>query len=870
VAAPGLESRAAELSFLDDLKSYAVATPDAAALIEPNGTRLTFAGLHTRIEAIGRAVTCSGIGRNDVAALVLPDGVDLIATFLGVASVAGCAVLNPALQPAEIESALADFEARAVIVEHKLSSPAGDVARRLGMSVLDVTSPTPGTAPAAEPASGSQVALLLQTSATTGKARIVPLTHSNLRAQAASTRGILGLTPADRFLSMMPLFHLQGLLSSVAQLSSGGSVICTAGFDANAFLTWLEEYRPTWYTAGPTLHHAILPLLDSHPEILERSPLRFVRSIGAPLAHALMEQLERTLHAPVLEGYGLTEAGAITSNTSNRRKAGSAGRSTGPEIGIMGATGEVLGPDCDGEIVVRGPAVIGSYRNNPEANRTAFHDGWLRTGDLGRLDADGFLFVTGRIKEIINRGGEKILPGEVEGALMAHPAVAEAVAFGVPHPTLGEDVMAAVVLRPDVPVSEGALRHFASERIAGFKLPRRIIFLTAIPKGATGKPARAALVQQLEAEDSVQETRGPATEVEKSLATTWQRILKIESVDIRDDFFQLGGDSLALTLMMAEVEREFGSEDRAEFLSSPTIETLAHIVARTPEKRSQRSSFLTLNPDGSRTPFFCIPGGDENPYYLLDLAKGLGADQPVFIVRDPRPIQDRGVYTLEEHAAHLCAAIRSKLPEGPYSLGGHCYGGVLAFEVARQLVAAGKEVSILVLFEVPTPGYPKVVRHWKNYLKQSAALVSSLRRGPRDVVLAQVRSHAELLTNLFRKKARSLVNRALVSAGMRAVMEPAGQISLRNVRAGRAYVPRKLNCDVVHFLAAEERHDTLILDDPRLGWGELTGSGFSTRKVPGIADGIFKPPYVKELASQLRSCLDLADSRPKSSGVLQP
>jgi hypothetical protein len=169
------------------------------------------------------------------------------------------------------------------------------------------------------------------------------------------------------------------------------------------------------------------------------------------------------------------------------------------------------------------------------------------------------------------------------------------------------------------------------------------------------------------------------------------------------------------------------------------------------------------------------------------------------------------------------------------------------------------------LFEVPTPGYPKVVRHWKDYLKQSAGLISSLRRESSDVVLTQVRSHAEVLTNLFRKKARSFAHRALATAGMQGLMEPVGQIPLHNIRAGRAYAPGTLNCEVVHFLAADERHDTVILDDPRLGWGELVMGGFSTRKVPGIADGIFKPPYVKELASQLRSCLDLASAPTRSA-----
>ena len=859
MAAPSFKSLAGEGGFLKELRLRAAVTPDAVALVEPRRESLTFAGLHHRIQPVAHAVAAAGMTREDVVALVLPDGAGLITSFLGVASVAGCAIVNPALRQAEIESALTDLEARAVIVDPALSSPAADVARKLGITLLNVS---PGVADSESslpvPADG-QVALLLHTSATTGKARIVPLTHSNLCAMAANTRGILNLTGTDRFLSMMPLFHLQGLLSSLAQMLAGGSVICTAGFDATAFLSWLEQYRPTWYTAGPALHHAILPLIASQPDLLERSPLRFVRSIGAPLPPALMEEIEHTLHVPVLEGYGMTEAGAITSNAPppNRRKPGSAGRSTGSEIGIMSETGQLLPPESAGEIVVRGAAVMHSYRNNPEANRSAFRNGWFLTGDLGRLDADGFLFVAGRIKEIINRGGEKILPGEIEDLLMAHPAVAEAAVFGVAHATLGEDVVAAVVLWPAMAANEPELRRFAAERIADFKVPRRIIFLDAIPKGATGKLARASLAAHVQAElTAVPDPPGAVTEVEQRLAGIWQRILKIERAGIRDDFFQLGGDSLALTLLMAEVEMDFGPEDRAEFLSSPTIETLARMMTRSPVRPSEKSPLVALQPRGSRIPFFCIPGADENPYYFLDLSKGLGQDQPFFIVRDSRPLGDRGVYSVEEHAARFCAAIRSLRPEGPYLLGGHCYGGIVAFEIARQLVAGGQDVGLLALFEVPTPGYPKVVRHWKRYVRHSATLFSTLVDRKSHVDFSQVRSHLGVWRKLFRRKRQALTRRALVSAGMQAVVEPIERVEFRNERAGRAYAPGKLNCKVVHFLAADEPHSTVILDDPRLGWRDVTGPGFSVRKVPGRADAIFKPPNVSELASQLHALLD--------------
>ena len=840
-------------NFLEELRCLAAAVPQAVALVEPNGDKLTFAALQNRINAIAHGVTQAGIARTDVVALILPDGVRLMTNFLGVAAAAGCAVINPALRRAEMVTVLSDLEARAIIVDPAAAGAAEDLASELRISILNLASCA--EAPPPEAPADSDVALLLHTSATTGRARIVPLTHSNLHAMAANTRGILSLSSDDRFLSMMPLFHLQGLLSSLATILAGGTAICTAGFDVAAFLSWVDEYRPTWYTAGPTLHHAILPLIESHPEILDRAPLRFVRSIGAPLSQALLELLEHTLRAPVLEGYGMTEAGAITSNAPDCRRRGSAGRTTGSQVAIMSDAGDFLPPGLDGEIVVRGPAVMSSYRSHPEANRLAFRAGWFRTGDLGRLDADGFLFVTGRIKDIINRGGEKILPGEIEEVLAAHPAVVEAVAFGVAHPTLGEDVAAAVVLRAGSHVDESEVRRFAGERIADFKLPRRIFFLETIPKGATGKASRADLTARFKLE--IDATRmAPDTDAGQRLARIWQRILKSDNIGVRDNFFELGGDSLALTLMMAEADIDLSPQDRAEFLASPTIETLERIETRLPARRSETAATVALQPEGSRVPFFCIPGAGENSYHFTDLSRELGKDQPFIVVRDPRPLAQRGVYTVEQHAELFWEAIRRVRPSGPYVLGGYCYGGIVAFEIARRLLAAGQDVRMVVLFEVPTPGYPKVVRHWKKYFRNSAAVTRGFLRGERRPYWEQVRAHLSVWSGLFRRKRQAVARRALVAAGMQAAIEPMEPVELRNERAGRAYIPRRLECDIAHFLAADEHHSTLILDDARLGWRDVAGREFSVHRVPGIKDRIFLPPNVSELAMRVRSLLE--------------
>ena len=616
---------------LEELRQRAHAAPESPAILAPALPSLTFAQLISRIDAIAARLASAGVTNDDVVAVVMPDGPDLLSMILGVASAAICAPVNPALRDAEMESCLTGLSARALIVPPTAAPAIADIALKLGIALLyadDLIAAPPAGPSHPRP---SNVALLLQTSATTGKPRLVPLRHSNLQAMAASTQRILRLTAADRFLSMMPLFHLTGFLSSLSQLLAGGVVIATAGFDSNTFLGWLQQFRPTWYTASPALHNATLPLLEARPDVLTQSPLRFVRSIGAPLPRALMASLESALRAPVLEGYGATETGMATSNAPppGKRKPGSVGQSAGLELAILSDSGEALPHGAQGEIAIRGPAVISGYRNNPEATRKAFHDGWFLTGDVGYLDDEGFLFVTGRIRDIINRGGEKVLPAEIDETLMEHPSVLDAVAFGIPHPSLGEDVAAAVVLAAGASIDETELRRFVAQRLADFKVPRRIVFLDAIPKGPTGKARRADIAEIFLAEAGRHSNPNEIlTPVETKLQTIWKRILRIDQIGLHDDFFAIGGDSLGLVFLMTEIEFQFGVDgtllDGSEFFASPTIATLAAVIAsRAPDSaKGPRLPYVALQPLGARIPFFAIPGADENPYYFRDLCEG--------------------------------------------------------------------------------------------------------------------------------------------------------------------------------------------------------------------------------------------------------
>jgi acyl-CoA synthetase (AMP-forming)/AMP-acid ligase II len=276
-------------------------------------------------------------------------------------------------------------------------------------------------------------------------------------------------------------------------------VVCTPGFDALRFFRWMDEERPSWFTAVPTMHQAILGRAERNREIIERVKLRFIRSSSASLPGPVMEQMEATFGCPLVESYGMTEAShQMCSNPlAGPRKPGKVGRPAGPEVAIMADDGTMLPQGEIGEVVIRGPNVTQGYEANPEANAKAFHQGWFRTGDQGLFDEDGFLLLTGRLKELINRGGEKVSPLEVDGVLSAHPAVAQALTFAIPHAKLGEEVGAAVVLREGAALTERELRDFAAKSLADFKVPRKVVFLLEIPKGATGKLMRIGLAEKL-------------------------------------------------------------------------------------------------------------------------------------------------------------------------------------------------------------------------------------------------------------------------------------------------------------------------------------------------------------------------------------
>jgi acyl-CoA synthetase (AMP-forming)/AMP-acid ligase II/acyl carrier protein len=584
-------------SLRDLLERQSKRIPEASAILALDRRPLTYGRLYQHIDKMAHTLRAMGIRCHDRVAVVLPNGPEMAVAVLGVAASATCAPMNPAYGIEELARYFADLRPRALIAQAGVDSPARRAALARGIRVLELSAAFEdeaglfeltgelGKAPSHERVNPSDIALLIPTSGTTSRSRIVPQTHAKLCASAQATSAALALKENDRCLNILPLFHGHGLIATVtASLAAGASVVCSPGFDVNNFSAWLTAFQPTWYSAVPAMHQAILRQARHNRDGLRKSRLRFVRSSSASLSRHTFAELEQTFESPVIEWYGMTEVAAapITCNPlpPRSRKPGSVGVPVSLEVAIIDEVGDLLPGGQTGQVVVRGATVMASYDGDPMATDAAFAGDWLKTGDLGFFDDDGYLFLTGRLREMINRGGEKIAPLEVDEVLLGHPAVAEAVTFAVPHATLGEDVASAIVLRPDIGATPKELRQFAIGRIADFKVPRQIFIVSKIPKSPTGKVQRIGLGPKLGLAAGTalpQAFAAPRTPLEKLVAKHWAEVLQIDQIGIHDDFFACGGDSLLAIQVLCHIYNLTKIElDISRFFEMPTVAELAH------------------------------------------------------------------------------------------------------------------------------------------------------------------------------------------------------------------------------------------------------------------------------------------------------
>jgi acyl-CoA synthetase (AMP-forming)/AMP-acid ligase II len=490
-------------TLLDLLRPTTGSSP--AVVIPEQNITISYDDLRSQVESFAARLAGAGVRRGDRIGIALPNGLPTIVSFLAASMAGTAAPLNQAYREDEFRFYLDDTSARVLLLPpdgaEAARRAAGDTVRVLtvDMDARGIVQLTGGNGPGTlSPVSIDDTALILHTSGSTGRPKRVPLSHANLSISAGNVARTYHLTPDDVSLCVMPLFHVHGLVASVlATFATGGTVVVPGKFNPLSFWRVALDHRATWYSAVPTLHQLLLArATPGAPKPAGAERLRFIRSCSASLAPQVMHDLEAAFGAPVLEAYGMTEAAHQMSSNPlppAARKPGSVGAGTGVRISIMDDGGRHLAAGERGEVVIQGPNVIRGYENNPEANATSFVDGWFRTGDQGFLDESGYLSLTGRLKELINRGGEKISPREVDEVLLTHPKIAEAVCFGTPHATWGEEVAAAVVVSE--PVTEAELQAFCKERLAEFKRPKQIFITDTIPRTATGKIQRRLVAQ---------------------------------------------------------------------------------------------------------------------------------------------------------------------------------------------------------------------------------------------------------------------------------------------------------------------------------------------------------------------------------------
>jgi oxalate---CoA ligase len=589
-----------DIALGDVVRRGAAQHPDAPAVTAPGSEPLTYRRLSEQVELVRETLGGRLVEPGAIVATALPNGPEAAVAFLAFASIATVAPINPVLTGREVGDAFRRLRPRLVVVAPGTPRPVREAARIAGLPLVELE-PRPGeqagrfdvpehagSAGEAGPwAAPDDTALVLATSGTTGLPKLVPLTHRNVVAAAGATCLAHGLRPGDVRLNVMPLFHVQGLVGAVvAAVVSGGVVACAPGFEPERMAGWLDESGATWFSGSPTMHREILAAA-SRGIVPRAGTLRFVRAGSAALPARLRAELEDAFGLPVVESYGMTEAHQIASTPlpPGVHKAGTVGPPTGADVLVADASGEPQPIGEPGEILIQGPNVTPRYVDDDEANRAAFVRGWLRTGDVGFVDDDGYLTIVGRMKELINRGGEKVSPKEVEEAIAAHHRVREVAVFAVPDPVVDEDVGAAVVLEGDETLDRRELASFLKDRLAAFKRPRHVVFVDAIPRGPTGKIQRQRLHELLNLETATAPPRREApagSALETALSALWCDLLGVEEIAPDDDFFALGGDRLQWARLLERVRDAFRVEIAPAALDegATTVAAMATLVER--------------------------------------------------------------------------------------------------------------------------------------------------------------------------------------------------------------------------------------------------------------------------------------------------
>ncbi|WP_219856989.1 AMP-binding protein [Stutzerimonas kunmingensis] len=864
------------------LTRIARGAPAQPAVLSTRFAPLDYRGLQQMIEQTRRQLRQAGFGRDARIGVLLPEAPQAAVAIIAIACSAVAVPLDPRLGPAELDQFLQQLPLDALLIGSDVDQHGRAAAERHGLTLISAEAAEDGTPAllldmpvAAQPAADElplpdAPAFILRSSGTTALPKLIPFTHRNMLTAARKWQRWFGLDAGDRCLCVSAPYYSHGLkVTILTPLLTGGSVAFPLSPAVVDLHEWFEALRPTWYSAGPALHRAILEAATTHPEGLGAHRPRFASSGGAPLGQDIIDAFEQTMGFPLLEHYGSSEAAQIAVNTPAERKSGSVGRPWPETLSIVDEEGLPVPTGQRGEIRVRGATVMPGYLGDPALN-DVLRDGWFHTGDIGSLDEGGFLYLHGRLREVINRGGEKVSLPEVDAALLRHPAVADAAAFAVPHPRLGQDVAAAVVLHPQMSVSPNELQNFLRGELVYFKVPRRVQVIDALPRGLTGKVLRHHLADAYVEQRSERARQAGASEaaspLEQEVLALWRRLLKTEAVGPQDNFLDCGGDSLLATEMLTELEQMLGRVIPESVLVE--AETARELAERLENLANHVIPVIDFNAQPGRTALFWFHGDfAHGGYYIRRLARLLGPQQPLTAIAphgmDNEPIPA----SVQQMARERLPLMLARQAQGPYRIGGYCNGALVAFEAARLLIEAGHEVEIVALIDPPTAN----VRPW------SRAILRTLDRVLPDMQLARAyealsrfgetskwpypKRFANLAWKLSRRSVRMVQQRLAghvptpPTARDREVRVRFLQYSLVMAR----YLPRRIDAPVVYFSA----------DYTSRAWRDM-GASFESYDVLGGHHRCVKD-YTASIATPLRALLeDPAAAMPGQSGLMLP
>lgn len=836
-------------SFADVLVAQGAEYRSQWALLGPGHENMTYGDLAQAAVEVLHSLRSRDVGPSDRVVVVSEGGVDTLVTMLGIMLGSVCVPLDPGLPTEDLERIIQRVKPAVIFADPDRIPGISTLDRGRNVQLLDIQRRgIYGTGPSVscrlselDPSESKDEALILCTSGTAGAPKLVSHTHRGLFWCAAALAEHLHLDSKSRTLNPIPLTYSHGLVAAtLSSLAAGASVVCKPTTDPEEILSLIEEYRPTWYVAVPTVHQAIVRHVQARDRCGDSWPLNFVSSAGAAMPGRARRSLEDVFGVPVIERYAQTESPVIACNGFiDDYRPGTVGRPIGCELALLTATGVRIGSEAigeSGEILVRGPGVMKRYVGDEEATATAIKLGWLHTGDLGSLDEEGFLSIRGRIKEQIIRGGLNVSPIAVEEVLASHPRVLSAMVFGVPHPTLGEEIVAAVVPDPANPPSESELRIFVHGRVGTSRAPKHVLLVDDLPTGPSGKIDRfgkgAELLRSLVPREVVD--AAPArSALEAAVAAVMANVLELRGVGPDDDFFLLGGDSLSTVSLQFDVEQVFArSFDLAEFIENPTAAHLASIL--TIDSKSTGTQIGTpavIQAGTDEQAIFCILTWDTNLSMVHALLPALGKSRPVY---------SSSVFSLcgesvswgsvEQAADSLLAAIRRVQPVGPYLLCGRSFAGLVAYEVAQKLASDAEEVSLVVLFDTWAPGSTRGrvwrrVRLMQNWISKTKTMLRAGTPDRRAIERVPIGSKAQ--NDLVRSRHKREIGK------------------LQN-----QYKPAPTTVPVALFRTLESRRV-----DRLLGWRGYFRGPFEVRDVPGTHRTMLDQPQASVVAAHLADCL---------------